>query len=55
MRRVAAQVTCLVRIISVFWFVVFGLLAPSEQHRREKAGDDDRDGKLDEGVRLLRV
>jgi hypothetical protein len=30
------------------------LLAPPEQHHREKAGEDERDGKLDEGggVRL---
>jgi hypothetical protein len=34
----------------VFRFVVFGLLAPSEQDRREKGGDDEADGELNECV-----
>jgi hypothetical protein len=30
-------------------------MAPPEQDHREKGGEDDRDGELDEGVRFLSV
>jgi len=44
---------CVSRLLWVLAFCfhrVLFLVAPSEQHRREKAGDDETEGELNEGV-----